>query len=119
MIIRKHNHLGIRILRFIVLMFVLISFSFLSTHHIEMRFVTKGSSDMVMEYKYKSFVKHRQSLSTQRMSLSLELFSVVIFAVQIVAFPFLTTPIFRRLRSISILKKRLFLMPIQLTSTAI
>jgi len=119
MIIGKHNHLGSRFARFIVLMLVLISFSLMSSHHVEMRFNAKDSSDTVMDYKYKSFVKPRHSAAIQRMNWTPELISVVIFLLQLVAVTLLTTPIYKRFSSISLLMKRLFLMPIKFTSTSI
>jgi hypothetical protein len=116
MIIRKHNHLGNRCIRFVILLFVLISFSIISTHHTEMRIVAKETSEAVTNYNYKAFYKTRNTTSTLRINWSPERISFVIFLLQIVAATPLSASVYRRLSSISILMKRLFLMPIKITS---
>ncbi len=119
MILKKHDHLGRRIIQFITLMFVLISFTFISTHHVEVRSVVKETSQVLSDYKLKSFVKPRPAASILRVGLTPELVAFVIFLIKQVFVPLLTTPIYKRFSIISTLIKRLFLMPIKLTSTSI
>jgi len=114
----RHLGFGSRCLHFLVFMFLLISFSSFSAPQIEVRSVSTETSQVEMEFKTRSFVKPRAAASSIRINWTPELAAFVIFMLQHHAVPKLTPTIYTRFSTISLRMKRLFLMPIKLTSTS-
>ncbi|TVX97693.1 hypothetical protein [Cohnella terricola] len=114
----KHLSFGSRCFRYLVFMFLLVGFSSFSPYQIEARSVTTETSQTELEVQTKPFVKPRPAASSSRINWTSDLAAFVIFMLLHMAVPKLTPTIYKRFSAISLRMRRLFLMPIKLTSTS-
>ncbi|WEK56205.1 MAG: hypothetical protein P0Y55_09205 [Candidatus Cohnella colombiensis] len=103
----------------VILMFI-ISLSFMSVQQIEMRETAQNSSKISAEKNFKSVVtKPRHVASTLRIVWTPTMIFSALILLLVAIVLLLTTPVYKSLSSISLIIKRLFLMPIKFTSTSI
>jgi len=109
-----------RLKHFSMMMIFLVIFSILSVSHVELRPIAKDATKLALDYEHKSsFVKPRPVSSPIRANLIPLIVSLMFLLLQLLANPHQKPPKFNRFSHVSIAMKRLFLMPIKRTSTAI
>ena len=94
--------------------------SILSASHLELKPISSKSTKFALDHSHKStVVKPRPTPSQTRVHGMALLAVMVFFLFQQLAKPYRKPPQYNRFAHISLVLKRLFLMPVKLTSTAI
>jgi len=108
------------LLIFSVAMTCFLCISILSASHIELRPIVKDQTKFALDFDHKStVVKPRPVTSHTRDHLHLMAVTLVIFLLQLLSNPRPELPKLDRFAHVSFVLKRLFLMPVKRTSTAI